>query len=376
MTSRIRFRVFGCFAAASLMVAACSSPSSETTSSTRSTTTRPGHTSTTSGRSSTSTTAPRTTTTTIAPPSTTLAPGTTGAYKVPPAAPASTPLPPPAALAPFATTTSGEGVWHPVGRRVGTKAAMYTTTLQEPGAPGVVAGIAWMDPKLLSAQLYSGSSSPGGGPWALTAPIEPAAAQTLVAAFNGGFKFPASGGGYYEYGHTVFPLVNGVGSFVIYKNGTATVADWGRDVQMGSNIAAVRQNLTLLVDHGQPASGLNPGDTSLWGSTLGGIPNVWRSGVGVTSNGALVYVAGPSLNIVQLAQLLVRAGAVRAMELDINVYWPTFSTYSPVPSSALASPFNGTDLLANMTGQPDRFFTSWWARDFVTMSARPTRSRK
>lgn len=234
-----------------------------------------------------------------------------------------------------------------------------------------MAGVAWMDPHLLAAKLYSGSESPGY-PFPFTAPIDPAAAQTLVAAFNGGFKTGDANGGYYDYGQTVVPLRTGAASFVIYTNGNATVGQWGRDAFMGPNIAAVRQNLNLLVDGGQPVGGLNPYDTSVWGATLGGIPDVWRSGVGVTADGALVYVSGPALNIVQLAQLLVRAGALRAMELDINVFWPTFATYSPVPANGPATPANGADLLTNMTGQPDRFFLSWWARDFFTMSARPT----
>ena len=56
---------------------------------------------------------------------------------------------------------------------------------------------------------------------------------------------------------------------------------------------------------------------------------VWRSGVGITADGALVYVGGPGLNITDLADLLVRAGAVRAMELDINTDWVNFSAYRP-----------------------------------------------
>ena len=47
------------------------------------------------------------------------------------------------------------------------------------------AGIAWMDTRPLTARLYSGSKSPGGGPYRYTAPIQPAQADTLVAAFNG-----------------------------------------------------------------------------------------------------------------------------------------------------------------------------------------------
>jgi hypothetical protein len=38
----------------------------------------------------------------------------------------------------------------------------------------------------------------------------------------------------------------------------------------------------------------------------------------VTADGALLYTQGPALDPPQLAELLVRAGAVRGMELDIN----------------------------------------------------------
>jgi hypothetical protein len=227
-----------------------------------------------------------------------------------------------------------------------------------------------MDPKLLRAALYSGSGSPGGGPWKLTAPISPAAARTLVAAFNGGFKFPASEGGYFSEGRLVYPLRAGGASLVIYRNGDATVGQWGRDVHMTGAVTAVRQNLTLLVDHGHAVPGLNPYDTSAWGSTLGGIPDVWRSGLGVRRDGSLVYVAGPSLEITQLAALLVRAGCVRAMTLDMNPDWTVFATYRPATPGGQADPADGTDLLPGMVQQPYTFFEAWWGRDFITMSAR------
>lgn len=54
------------------------------------------------------------------------------------------------------------------------------------------------------------------------------------------------------------------------------------------------------------------------GLTLGNAACVWRSGLGITADGALVYVGGPGLNVTTLADILARAGAVRAMELDIN----------------------------------------------------------
>jgi hypothetical protein len=117
--------------------------------------------------------------------------------------------------------------------------------------------------------------------------------------------------------------------------------------------------------------GLDARDTTRWGFTLGNQVYVWRSGLGVTANGALVYVGGPDLNITDLADVLVRAGAVRAMELDINTDWVDLATYAPATPGGPATPANGTDLLSSMAGTPERYFEPWWTRDFITMSARP-----
>jgi hypothetical protein len=234
----------------------------------------------------------------------------------------------------------------------------------------VVAGVAWMDTKLLSATLYSGSKIPGGGPWINTAPVSTKAAGSLVTAFNAGFLMSNAGGGYYTEGKTVFALRPGAASFVIYTDGTATVGQWGRDVTMGPNVGSVRQNLDLVVDAGHAVPGLNASDTTRWGNTLRNQVYVWRSGVGVTATGAIVYVGGPSLNITDLADVLVRAGAVRAMELDINTDWVNFATYAPSVPSGLAAPGNGTSLLSSMSGGPQRYFQPDWSRDFFTMSGR------
>jgi Phosphodiester glycosidase len=287
-------------------------------------------------------------------------------------------LPAPAALTAFAAPAPGEGAWVPAGRTIGGVSAVYETSLVPPGG-GPAAGIAWMDTRLLAATLYSGSKSPGGGPYQFTAPVEPTEAATLVAAFNGGFLMKDAGGGYYTEGHTVVPLQSGAASLEIDADGTATVGAWGTDVTMTAQTAAVRQNLVLLVAGGQPTAEAT-GDWHAWGNTCGatscssgvpGIENQWRSGVGVTANGALVYAEGPSLAPLQLAQLLARAGAVRAMELDINPNWPVLVTYAPTLPGGLAAPANGTSLQPASVQGPATFFNPAWARDFVTMSVRP-----
>jgi hypothetical protein len=247
---------------------------------------------------------------------------------------------------------------------------VYVTTLRPDAVhTSYVVGVAWMDTKLLRATLYSGSQIPGGGPFAHSAPVPPSAATSLVAAFNAGFLMASADGGYYTDNRTVLPLRTGAASFVVYADGTADLGAWGTDVSMTPDVVSVRQNLDLVVDNGHPVPGLDAADTTRWGFTLGNAVYVWRSGLGVTADGALVYVGGPGLNITDLADILARAGAVRAMELDINTDWVNFSSYAPATPAGAATPSNGTELLPNMLGTPGRYFEPWWSRDFITMSS-------
>jgi hypothetical protein len=285
-------------------------------------------------------------------------------------------LPAPAPVVPLASpAVAGEGQWSPVGRLVDGLPAVYETMLRPSQIhTSYVVGVAWMDTKLLKATLYSGSQIPGGGPYTHTAPVSPADSTSLVAAFNAGFLMSDAQGGYYTDGKTIVPLRTGAASFVVYKDGTSTVGQWGRDVSMSPDVVSVRQNLDLLVDGGRVVPAAFTSDPTQWGRTLGGADFVWRSGLGITANGALVYVGGPGLDIGDLGNILVRAGAVRGMELDINTDWVNFSSYKPSTPMGAASEANGTELLPGMTGTSGRYFQSWWARDFITMSAGPVAS--
>jgi len=280
-------------------------------------------------------------------------------------------LPPPGPITPLASPpVAGEGQWSPAGRLVDGVPAVYETLIR----PSVihtsfVVGVAWMDPELLKATLYSGSQIPGGGPFTHTAPISPTDSTSLVAAFNAGFLMSAANGGYYTDSKTIIPLRTGAASFVVYKNGSFALGQWGSDVSMTPSVVSVRQNLDLLVDNGQIVPAAYAANSSAWGATLGGGLYVWRSALGITANGALLYVGGPGLDIYNLANIMVHAGAVRAMELDINTDWVNYSAYQPATPNGQASPANGTELLAGMTGTPGRYFEPWWARDFITMSA-------
>jgi hypothetical protein len=48
-----------------------------------------------------------------------------------------------------------------------------------------------------------------------------------------------------------------------------------------------------------------------------------------------------------------------------------FVTYDPPAAGGRAAPANGRKLLSSTVQGPWTFFEPWWARDFITMSARP-----
>ena len=274
-------------------------------------------------------------------------------------------------VSPAANPLPGEGVWHVAGRKTASGIPTMYEAFVRPDAvhTSYVVGAVWMDPTLLKAQLYSGSQIPGGGPYKFTAPVKPADSKNLVASFNAGFRMKDAKGGYYTQGKTVIPLVKGAASAVIFKDGTMTVGKWGRDVYTNHQIASVRQNLVLIVDNGKSVPGINSNNASTWGATIHNAYAVWRSGVGVTRNGAILYVGGPSMSIADLANVMVRAGAYRAMEMDINTDWVTFSSFTG-PLNKVTTGANGKSLLPAMTEGPSHIFASWWQRDFFTMNLR------
>jgi Phosphodiester glycosidase len=262
-----------------------------------------------------------------------------------------------------------EGVWQALGQKQRGVPTMYISYFRPDTVhTSLVSAVVWMDTKLLSTRLVPGVQDPGGQGWSWIGSVPPQARADLVAAFNSGFYIKDSKGGYYSEGRTVAPLVNGAASLVIYKNGVATVGSWGGEVSMGPDVQSVRQNLSLLVDQGKPARSLSADYTSTWGATYGNTVLAWRSAVGVTKDGALLFGAGDGLSAVSLADIMIRAGAVRAMEMDINHVWVTFESFRPAPGTPYGA--HGTNILDGMWIHPERFLQVD-ERDFFAMFLRP-----
>lgn len=78
---------------------------------------------------------------------------------------------------------------------------------------------------------------------------------------------------------------------------------------------------------------------------------MWRSAVGIDRHGTLIYAAANYQTVGSLAAIMIRAGTVRAMELDINTYWTSFITYR------YRGAHDPANLLADMDRAPTRYLT-------------------
>jgi hypothetical protein len=261
---------------------------------------------------------------------------------------------------------AGEGIFETKVSVLGQPAVQVAFLRPDASHTSYLAGVAWMSGTLLRLEQHPGFSDPGHlALWSQSDHLSPAARSGLVATFNGGFKIKDSRGGFYADEHIAGVLTAGAASLVIYKDGHADVAGWGGVVKLGPDVVSVRQNLSLLVDKGQLAPNLDKNVLSNWGWTLKNAHFVWRSGIGVTDSGDLVFVAGDALSVQSLGNLLQCAGAVRAMELDINSQWISYMWYTPGITATSPIP---TKLLA-FARPADRYFQPT-SRDFFAVYAR------
>jgi hypothetical protein len=260
----------------------------------------------------------------------------------------------------------GEGAWRVLRSVHGTPALFGTYLRPDRLHTSYAEGIVSMDQRLVRFQLHPGAEDPGPGSWKVPPTIPPGSRSGLVATFNGGFKIASAEGGFYLNGARKGDLRRGTASLVYYRDGRVAIGSWGTDVRMTPQVKGVRQNLRLIVDHGRVPASVDLNVQSSWGATLGGGEFVWRSGVGITADGRIIYVYGPALNVRELAGLLRRAGCVRAMQLDINPDWMSFMYYRPGRHPADPTPVN---LLPDQVQSPDRFYAIS-SRDFTAVFAR------
>jgi len=236
--------------------------------------------------------------------------------------------------------------------------AIQTATL-----PGGATSLMWMDPARLRFRVVPGYAVPEGSP-ATKADSTPSTwVPRMLAGFDSGYKLSDHVGGYYYLGRTVAPLRTGLASLVTHADGSLTVGVWGGDVRMNPDTVMVRQNLRPLVSDGVARAKATDGPR-VWGIANGNRARVNRSALGRLPDGSLVFVYAHDATAADLAGTLVRLGVVEAVDLDMNVSWPTGFVYSHVGGRT-----TGTKINPHVVRPPSTYLTRF-KKDFVVVSAR------
>jgi Phosphodiester glycosidase len=234
--------------------------------------------------------------------------------------------PPPIAPV-FANPLPGEGVWHSTGPPVdGGQPVLVTTFRSERDFPQIVAYVAWFDHTRTQLAYYPGRYEPPSAPVRGPMMVPYDQRSRLLATFNAGFIYTDGLNGSSINGRQYEPLKDGNATLIGYTDGRVDIQTWTGGPNAGPGIAFARQSLPLIVRDGKLSPALN--NSTQWGFTLGNAVRVWRTGVGIDARGNLIFAAADDQTVETLARILQRAGAVRAMQFDINPEWPTLITYT------------------------------------------------
>src|ERR1700730_13041864 len=235
----------------------------------------------------------------------------------------------------------GEGVWVTDGLPPPTNnlppLVAKTFLRPDPARPYAIVTLLQFDTRFLALHMVAGSSEPGG-PRGVGGPgkIPAADVNALFAAFNGGFKYADGQYGMAVNGTVYVPPQNGAATIAVTKGGQLILGAWGKDPRLTSantELASWRQNASLLIDNNVVSSLANDG--AAWGGTILTRAYTWRSGLGLTSYGSLIYAAGDSLSALTLGQALQATGVVTAMQTDINPFWVRAFLYNRAASGSL-----------------------------------------
>ncbi|HET7555747.1 MAG TPA: phosphodiester glycosidase family protein [Gaiellaceae bacterium] len=227
----------------------------------------------------------------------------------------------------FGRALPGEGVWRPTSGLVrGRPPVLVTTFRTERDYPRIVAYVAWFDHTRTALAFYPGRYEPPNAPVRGPMSVPYGQRWRLLATFNAGFTYIDGHNGSSIDGRTYEPLRDGLATLIGYADGRVDIRSWSGGPDAGAGIVFARQSLHLMIQDGRLSPALN--DSSQWGATLGNAVRVWRTGVGVDRRGNLIYAAANDQTVVTLAKILQRAGAVRAMQFDINPEWPSLITYT------------------------------------------------
>lgn len=267
----------------------------------------------------------------------------------------------------------GEGHWRPFHygpHPAGAPPVFWRTTVRvDPERPDAITELVLADPRVSELRMVGGTEHPRSTTGEVGTGMVPASerARTL-AAFNGGFQAVHGNYGMIVDRTVLLPPLPQIATVATYSDGTALLGTWGDErTPLPLGLVSLRQNLPPLADQGQ----FNPLGRKTWGFTLKGSDPIftWRSGLGVTRAGALLYAVCVRCSADTLADAMVIADAEYAMHLDMNISNIGWEFWRP---GADAGRIERQSLMVDMWRSEEPRYVEPHPRDFFYLVTRPT----
>jgi hypothetical protein len=277
----------------------------------------------------------------------------------------------------------GDGVWVPVvdARRPNDSPLLYKTLLHpDPKRPWtaiaiVAIAVAHVDLHLVAGRNEPKGSTPEAEGYKRTALVSEAHHESLLAAWNGGFKAEHGRWGMRVDGVTLLPPRAEGCAIALYRDGSLAIRPWKQIEDTQERMTWFRQTPACFVDEGKMHPGLTAPENTAWGAAVGGNTVIRRSAMGLSEDRKTLFVAiGDAAAAPIIASSMRYVGARWVAQLDVNWSFPKFLLYEPRSSGSkelvakpLAKGFEYTE---------DEYVRERALRDFFYVTRKsPTASR-
>ncbi|HEY4120223.1 MAG TPA: phosphodiester glycosidase family protein [Byssovorax sp.] len=283
-------------------------------------------------------------------------------------------FPPPPYTAPYPSVASdGEGQWVPIDDGSGAPPVMYKSLVHpDPKRAFAAVAVVALDLRRVSLHMMPGTQEPANDkiPTSKRPGLIPKDADdSLVAAFNGGFK--AIHGHYgMMFDGDVYVAPRDIGcTIAIYKDDSIKIRTWPKLKDEQESMLGWRQTPPCLVEDGKTNSALDVEYNKNWGATVSGETVIRRSAIGIDASGhTLFYGIGEAVTAQALSRAMKAVGVDSAAQLDVNYSYPRFLFYPPVAKGE--TPRVGSALIPKIDYTKDQYVGRPEPRDFFYVTRR------
>ena len=238
----------------------------------------------------------------------------------------------------------GDGAWVPVpDERHPEQAPLLYKTLLHPDEHRAWAElfVVAIDPARVRLRLVAGTVDPEattleGKSYRRPGLIPLEDQDTLVAAFNGGFKTEHGHFGMRTDGVTLIPARDDVCTLAALPNESIRIAPWKAIAAEEPHMVWWRQTPQCMVERDVLHLELAGDGTTRWGAAVGGETVIRRSAIGVSEHADTLYVGvSESTSAGVLALGMRHAGAWDVAQLDVNWSYPKFLVFRTAASGSI-----------------------------------------